>query len=430
MDRNLERLGTEHFDLVVVGGGVYGAALTFEASRRNLRVALIERGDFASGASSNSLKILHGGLRHVQQLDLPALRRSVRARREWARLAPDLVRPLACVIPDPWSWFPQCSGVRGGPGHQRSAVAGSQSPGAGGQQIAREANCLDARRLRNLANDLITGVRTSGAQWWDAQALDTEQLVLHLLRLACANGACSANYMEAIDIIHADGRVAGVKAIDRESGAHSGSAGTKRSAGHWTRDRTTRRVAVTRQWRRSGPVVRRTEHRGETTGRCRRQRWLYRRGRRSITGKGIRSAERRELFVVPWRGRTMLGTHYVQWFEDRDPIEQRRAAVSGFLQLIDAASTGAAVIGSRHCIHPLGVYCSFTATGALASHCGSSSTASLTARSEGIQGLWSLTWTKVHDCPRCGAPSARSDRRSDPTPSRRTAHRVSNRQQV
>ena len=63
MDRNLERLGTEHFDLVVVGGGVYGAALTFEASKRNLRAALIERGDFVSGASSNSLKFLHGGLR-------------------------------------------------------------------------------------------------------------------------------------------------------------------------------------------------------------------------------------------------------------------------------------------------------------------------------------------------------------------------------
>src|SRR5215470_12999456 len=98
MQRELERLRTETFDLLVIGGGVQGAALAHVASSRGLRVALIEREDFASGTSSNSWKILHGGLRYLQQLDIVRMRSSTLARREWMRLAPSLVRPLPCAI--------------------------------------------------------------------------------------------------------------------------------------------------------------------------------------------------------------------------------------------------------------------------------------------------------------------------------------------
>jgi glycerol-3-phosphate dehydrogenase len=390
MDRDLDRLGTEQFDLLVVGGGVHGAALMFEAAKRNLRVALIERGDFVSGASSNSLKILHGGLRHVQQLDIRALRRSVRARREWARLAPDLVRPLACVIP--------AHGLG-----SRSVLACALALGVNdllsldrNHQVRADTRLprsalVGSARLRNLANGLVAGSVRHGAQWWDAQALDTEQLVLHLIRLACANGACSANYVEATEIIHAGGRVAGVRAIDCESGAPlevrgrsvvlATGPGIARLVDSLSRE--SEIAAAT--WCGALNIVMKRQLVPDAA-------LALSAKTPSITGKGIRSAERRELFVVPWRGRTMLGTHYVHWFEDRDQIEQRRAAVSGFLQLIDAAVPALRLSEGD---------IAFTHWGLLPLHRDRrdgdplrlSSNASLCSIG-GIQGLWSLSGPK------------------------------------
>ncbi|HEU5442394.1 MAG TPA: FAD-dependent oxidoreductase, partial [Steroidobacteraceae bacterium] len=99
MLRNVTRLGTTTYDLVVVGGGIYGACAAWEGALRGLRVALIEAGDFGCATSSNSLRTLHGGLRHLQRLDFRRMRESIRERREWLRLAPHLARPLRFVLP-------------------------------------------------------------------------------------------------------------------------------------------------------------------------------------------------------------------------------------------------------------------------------------------------------------------------------------------
>jgi len=99
MRRDLTRLCSEPHDLIVVGGGIHGACVAWEAARRGLKVALIEAGDFGQGTSSNSLRTLHGGLRHLQRLDFVHMRESIRERREWLRLAPELARPLRFVLP-------------------------------------------------------------------------------------------------------------------------------------------------------------------------------------------------------------------------------------------------------------------------------------------------------------------------------------------
>src|SRR5688500_14078914 len=111
MKRTLDALTDGPFDLLVLGGGITGAGIALDAALRGLRVALIDKGDFASGTSSISSKLVHGGLRYLEQGDLGLVREALRERRRLLRNAPHLVRPLRFVLPfyrgtrvPPWKW--------------------------------------------------------------------------------------------------------------------------------------------------------------------------------------------------------------------------------------------------------------------------------------------------------------------------------------
>src|SRR5438309_2502630 len=97
--RDLEALTDRTFDVLIVGGGIYGLAMAYDAAQRGLAVALIERHDFGSGSSFNHLRTIHGGLRYLQTLDFRRARESVRERRTLARIAPHAVRPLPFALP-------------------------------------------------------------------------------------------------------------------------------------------------------------------------------------------------------------------------------------------------------------------------------------------------------------------------------------------
>src|SRR5690348_2708841 len=99
MHRDLDQLAARAFDLLVIGGGIYGLTIACDAAQRGLSVALIERNDFGSGASFNHLRTIHGGLRYLQSLDLRRARESIRERRALARIASRYVHPLPFVLP-------------------------------------------------------------------------------------------------------------------------------------------------------------------------------------------------------------------------------------------------------------------------------------------------------------------------------------------
>src|SRR6267378_7717849 len=95
----LERLASEPFDLLVIGGGITGAGVALDAAGRGLRTALVERGDFAAGTSSRSSKLVHGGLRYLQQKEFRLVYEALAERQRLLRLAPHLVKPLPFLIP-------------------------------------------------------------------------------------------------------------------------------------------------------------------------------------------------------------------------------------------------------------------------------------------------------------------------------------------
>ncbi|MDE1986115.1 MAG: FAD-dependent oxidoreductase, partial [Alphaproteobacteria bacterium] len=99
MRRALTRLSDEAFDLLVVGGGITGACIARDAALRGLKVALIDKGDFAAATSAHNSKLIHGGLRYLRNLEFGLVRESLRERRIWQRIAPHLVHPLPFLIP-------------------------------------------------------------------------------------------------------------------------------------------------------------------------------------------------------------------------------------------------------------------------------------------------------------------------------------------
>src|SRR4051812_34081529 len=94
----LTALASEPFDVVVIGGGITGAGCALDAATRGYSVALVERGDFAAGTSSRSSKLVHGGLRYLQNFDLGLVREALLERQLMVTLAPHLVHPLPIIV--------------------------------------------------------------------------------------------------------------------------------------------------------------------------------------------------------------------------------------------------------------------------------------------------------------------------------------------
>ena len=99
MYRNTWELAQKEFDLVIVGGGIFGICAAWDASQRGLSVALVERGDFAAATSANCFKMIHGGIRYLQHGDIARVRESARERSALLRVAPHLAAPLPIVVP-------------------------------------------------------------------------------------------------------------------------------------------------------------------------------------------------------------------------------------------------------------------------------------------------------------------------------------------
>src|SRR5262249_57571184 len=97
--KNLRDLAEQHFDMIVIGGGITGAGVARDAALRGLSVALLERRDFASGTSSRSSKLIHGGLRYLQQGDVGLVREAATERYAVRKLAPHLAPPVQILVP-------------------------------------------------------------------------------------------------------------------------------------------------------------------------------------------------------------------------------------------------------------------------------------------------------------------------------------------
>jgi len=281
MQRNLDALTDTSFDLLILGGGITGAGIALDAATRGLRVALIDKGDFSSGTSSLSSKLVHGGLRYLEYGDLSLVYEALHERTRLLHNAPHLVWPLSFLIPfrsgervPPWKW-------------RLGLLLYDLLAGAGN---LRRSRLISPARLMREAPMLRPAGLLGTAAYADAQ-MDDARLVIAVLRSAHAHGAALANYVEAVAFEEGGA----VRAVD-----HLGSGGREL------------RIAARQVVNATGPWVdhvRRLAGAAEPVLAPTQGVHLVAPGRRLAHGfLLLHPQDGRVFFVLPWLGKTLIGT--------------------------------------------------------------------------------------------------------------------------
>lgn len=207
-EEDLSSLKREEFDLLVIGGGVTGAGIALDGASRGLKVALVEAEDLASGTSSRSSKLIHGGLRYLEQYDFKLVKEALREREMMVTsLAPYLVKPVSFL-------FPLTEKFR-----ERTYVGAGLALYdllRGFKQALPWHKHLDQKRVAKVAPSLRSDIITGGIQYFDAQVDDARHTMM-IARTAKRYGARIATYTEVTELIREGKRVVGVKVKPQES---------------------------------------------------------------------------------------------------------------------------------------------------------------------------------------------------------------------
>jgi glycerol-3-phosphate dehydrogenase len=215
MKRNVRKMPDQAFDLLVVGGGIYGLCTAWEAALRGLSVGLVERGDFGAGTTANSLRTIHGGLRYLQHADLRRMRQSIRERRHWLRVAPGLVKPQSFALPTSGRGMKSPAVFRLAL-QLNDAVSLDRDEGVAPSHVLPAGRVVDDDQGRRMFDGLkLPQVINGAAVWYDAICLSSERLSIEVAHAACELGARLVNYAEALSIEQRDGPVHSVRVRDR-----------------------------------------------------------------------------------------------------------------------------------------------------------------------------------------------------------------------
>lgn len=284
MERNFKRLDGNTFDLLVCGGGIYGAWVAYDAALRGLKVAIVEQGDWAAATSSASSKLIHGGLRYLETYDFKLVRKALAERQMLLEAAPHRVWPLRFGVPvyrDGRLGMLQLKAglmlydfLAGGLGFFGKAGAGMSHRRYGRTHFSGRFPFLKAAGLKG------------GYTYADAQT-DDARLVLELIDGALSHGAVCVNYCRMASLIEEGGRAVGALVQDRIDGAQC-------------RVYAKQIVNTTGYWMAQ-----------EEGGRCRLTKGVH----LVLPASGVDEAllltarsDGRVFFIIPWYGRTLVGT--------------------------------------------------------------------------------------------------------------------------
>ncbi|MET9261160.1 glycerol-3-phosphate dehydrogenase/oxidase [Amycolatopsis sp. NPDC004079] len=288
-EESWRRFGDETFDLVVIGGGVVGAGTALDAATRGLRVALVEARDLASGTSSRSSKLFHGGLRYLEQLEFGLVREALHERELMlTKIAPHLVKPVSFLYPLThriWERPYTAAGLL-----MYDTMGGARS--VPGQKHLTRAGAL--RMVPALKRSALIG----GIRYYDAQSDDARH-TMTVARTAAHYGAVVRTSTQVVGFLREADRISGVRVRDvedgRETEIHAGA--VVNCTGVWTDE-----------------LQRLSGGRGRFRVRASKGVHIVVPRDRIVSESGmILRTEKSVLFVIPWRNHWIVGTTDTDW---------------------------------------------------------------------------------------------------------------------
>lgn len=329
-DEHLRQMADNSFDLVVVGGGITGACLAFDASARGLRTALVERKDFGSATSAASSKLLHGGIRFLQQFRFDKVRESAFERVYFQNLVPHLCSYVPFVIPT-------YSGLQKGKAFLGAGALAYQLLSAGqNSRLIHDGKKVPAPRIvgRSELTQMIPLISdrssiTGGLVLQECHMRSSERVTLALIEAAVSKGCVVANYTSATNVGQHNGRIASVK-VSPDSGEpfEIQTRSIANCAGPWLTKIDEKATMNTQEtitsYCRGAHLVLKDLDLGSALALPTTQK---------IQGMADRGG--RHIFLIPWRGHTLLGTSYAEHTADIDHVH---ATANDREQLLDAVN--------------------------------------------------------------------------------------------
>jgi glycerol-3-phosphate dehydrogenase len=306
------------FDVVVIGGGITGAAVAYEAASRGLSVALLEKKDFGWATSAATSKLIHGGLRYLQNMEFGLVRESLRERKNLLNIAPNLLYPIPFLVPGyndakrnkwilragltlydllafdkGWTWDPS--------------------------KKIRHHSWVSTEKILEMEPDVRAPKMHGGSIYYDCQSINPERLTLAFVKSAVKYGARTANYTEVKEFLFADsGRVEGVRVEDLLSGARVEVRGDLviNCGGPWA------------------DIVLQMADRGNGKHQIKRSEGIHiiTRKLKSKQAVVMWTPSGRHFFMIPWRGLQLIGTTDKEYVGDPDRYRVTRKSIEALIQ--------------------------------------------------------------------------------------------------
>lgn len=322
--RNSESPSSQNYDLIIVGGGIYGVMLALEASLREKTALLLEKEDFGGATSYNSLRIIHGGLRDLRSLNLRRYWTLGRERRWFLEHFPNLVERLPVLIPLYQRGLMRTSVFRLAFLVDRVLLP-HRDRRVNGEQAIPYGQFLSSSEVKRLFPAAKKRGLEGGAMWYDACVPDSQRLIMDVLRVACQMGGTALNYTPAVELLSSQGRVEGVRARDAQGNvSRRFRADTVvNAAGPWSREMALR-------FGQEAPDLRPCL-----------SAWNVLFDRESPADCAVGAAPPRSgaqhYFLHPWKGRLLVGTGHAAREDSRGSARPSREELDDFLQEVNEA---------------------------------------------------------------------------------------------
>ncbi len=324
LKRFVERQGDRAYDILVIGGGISGAAVAYEAASRGYSVALVEKGDFGGGTSAATSKLIHGGMRYLANREFGLVRESLKERRTLENIAPNLVYPLPFLVPlydDGYrtKWIIE-------PGMILYDILSFDKGFTWDRSKRLPRHRLLSRQKAVELEPLVGADNLTGAiRFYDCASLMPERLTLAFIKSAASHGADTANHARVEDFVRTEDRVSGVVVRDLVNEKTLTLRGklTINCGGPWADI-----LLGTARGEPGALSIRRSEGIHLVTNQLTRQ---------QTTAVGGVTPTGRACNLIPWRGHTLIGTTDREYIGDPDAYCVTRQHIEEYIAEVNAA---------------------------------------------------------------------------------------------